>query len=102
MGRGVPYKDPRIGSKKPVPLGVSGVPARQSVQETREERRLSPEAELDMLKSDETLSVEEQQWVDEKLDRINALMQQLGLSFDDEENDEEREDDLMQLLKGGK
>ncbi len=78
---------------------------------------LSPQAELDMLESDErldgllerleegaTLSAEDQAWVDAKLDRIDELMQQLGLSWDDEEEEEEEEEekkeDLMRLLKG--
>jgi len=77
---------------------------------------LSPQAELDMLENDErldgllerleegeTLSKADQEWVDAKLDRIDELMQQLGLSWDDEEDEEEenRGDDLMRLLKGG-
>ncbi|MCJ5318707.1 GTPase-activating protein, partial [Klebsiella pneumoniae] len=37
-----------------------------------------------------------------KLDRIDELMQQLGLSYDDEdEEEEERQEDMMRLLKGG-
>ncbi|MBL2886339.1 GTPase-activating protein, partial [Klebsiella pneumoniae] len=45
---------------------------------------------------------EEQSWVDAKLDRIDELMQQLGLSYDDEdEEEEERQEDMMRLLKGG-
>ncbi|VTM28972.1 GTPase activator [Klebsiella pneumoniae] len=40
--------------------------------------------------------------VDAKLDRIDELMQQLGLSYDDEdEEEEERQEDMMRLLKGG-
>lgn len=76
---------------------------------------LSPQAELDLLENDErldallerleeggTLNAEEQAWVDAKLDRIDALMQQLGLSYDDEdEEEEERQEDMMRLLKGG-
>ena len=54
---------------------------------------LSPQAELELLENDErpdallerleeggTLNAEEQSWVDAKLDRIDELMQQLGLS----------------------
>ncbi len=49
-----------------------------------------------------TLNAEEQSWVDAKLDRIDELMQQLGLSYDDEdEEEEERQEDMMRLLKGG-
>lgn len=47
-------------------------------------------------------NAEEQSWVDAKLDRIDELMQQLGLSYDDEdEEEEERQEDMMRLLKGG-
>lgn len=55
------------------------------------------------LKPGEKLNAEEQKWVDAKLDRIDELMQQLGLSYEDEEDDEEEEkqDDMMRLLKGG-
>ena len=104
-------KDPRIGSKTPIPLGVTEAPV------TRQQKpMLSPQAELDMLENDErldgllerleegeTLSKADQEWVDAKLDRIDELMQQLGLSWDDEEDEEEenRGDDLMRLLKGG-
>lgn len=38
-----------------------------------------------------TLNAEEQSWVDAKLDRIDELMQQLGLSYDDDEDEEEEE-----------
>ncbi len=37
-----------------------------------------------------TLNAEEQSWVDAKLDRIDELMQQLGLSYDDEDEEEGR------------
>ncbi|MDU2095606.1 MAG: Der GTPase-activating protein YihI, partial [Negativicoccus succinicivorans] len=69
-----------------------------------EKPMLSPQAELDMLENDErldallerleegeTLTAEEQSWVDAKLDRIDELMQKLGLSYDDEEDEEEDE-----------
>ena len=77
---------------------------------------LSPQAELDMLENDErldallerleegeALTAEEQSWVDAKLDRIDELMQKLGLSYDDEddEEEEEKQEDMMRLLKGG-
>jgi len=112
-GKGV-QKDPRIGSKTPVPLGVSNsAPVTRQHKPKSEKPMLSPQAELDMLESDErldgllerleegaTLSAEDQAWVDAKLDRIDELMQQLGLSWDDEEEEEEKKEDLMRLLKG--
>ena len=110
-------KDPRIGSKTPVPLGVTDAPVTRQHKPKSEKPMLSPQAELDLLENDErldallerleegeTLTAEEQSWVDAKLDRIDELMQKLGLSYDDEEEEEEEEekqDDMMRLLKGG-
>jgi len=110
-------KDPRIGSKTPVPLGVTDAPVTKQHKPKSEKPMLSPQAELDMLENDErldallerleegeALTAEEQAWVDAKLDRIDELMQKLGLSYDDEEEDEEedeKQEDMMRLLKGG-
>ncbi|MGL5700823.1 MAG: Der GTPase-activating protein YihI [Kluyvera sp.] len=109
-------KDPRIGSKKPIALGVTDTPVVKQHKPKSEKPMLSPQAELDLLENDErldallerleegeTLNAEEQSWVDAKLDRIDELMQQLGLSYDDDEEEEEDEgkEDMMRLLKGG-
>lgn len=109
-------KDPRIGSKKPVQLGVTAAQTTPRQQKTKSEKpMLSPQAELEQLETDERLDAllerleeggklnpEEQSWVDAKLDRIDELMQQLGLSYDDdEEEEEEGKEDMMRLLKGG-
>ena len=108
--------DPRPGSKKPRPQGgTESTPAVKQHKPKSEKPMLSPQAELDLLENDErldallerleeggTLNAEEQAWVDAKLDRIDALMQQLGLCYDDEDEDEEeRQEDMMRLLKGG-
>nr|EHL6943986.1 Der GTPase-activating protein YihI [Citrobacter freundii]EHL6952615.1 Der GTPase-activating protein YihI [Citrobacter freundii] len=108
-------KDPRIGSKTPIPLDVTEKVTKQHKPKS-EKPMLSPQAELDLLETDErldallerleageTLSAEDQSWVDAKLDRIDELMQKLGLSYDDEEEEEEEEkqEDMMRLLKGG-
>lgn len=108
-------KDPRIGSKKPIALGVTDVaPVKKQHKPKSEKPMLTPQAELDLLENDErldallerleegeTLSAEEQTWVNDKLDRIDALMEELGISYDDDEEDEEdKGDDLMRLLKG--
>ena len=109
-------KDPRIGSKTPIPWGVTEKVTKQHKPKS-EKPMLSPQAELDLLETDErldallerleageTLSAEDQSWVDAKLDRIDELMQKLGLSYDDEEEEEEEEEkqeDMMRLLKGG-
>ena len=109
-------QDPRIGSKKPIALGVTDAPVVKQPKPKSEKPMLSPQAELDMLESDErldallerlendeTLSAEDQKWVDAKLERIDELMQQLGLSYDDDEEEEEEEgkEDMMRLLRGG-
>lgn len=116
--RGTQKKDPRIGSKTPIPLGVTEAPViKQQKPKSEKKPMLSPQAELDLLENDErldallerieegeTLSKTDQEWVDAKLDRIDELMQQLGLSLDDDEEEEDedkRGDDLMRLLKGG-
>ena len=99
------------------PRGVSesSAPAPKQHKPKSEKPMLSPQAELELLENDErldallerleeggTLNAEEQSWVDAKLDRIDELMQQLGLSYDDEdEEEEERQEDMMRLLKGG-
>lgn len=80
-------KDPRIGSKKPIPLIVE--PKKLL---TKQERRLNAEQELAMLENDaqlmvlldridagEKLGAGLQKQVDQKLDRIEQLMKQLGL-----------------------
>lgn len=114
-GRGRQQKDPRIGSKKPIPLGVTDTPVNKQHKPKSEKPMLSPQAELEMLETDErldallerleegeTLSADDQAWVDAKLDRIDELMQKLGLSYDDdEEEEEEGKEDMMRLLKGG-
>lgn len=108
-------KDPRIGSKKPIQLGVTEAPPVAKQHKPKSEKpMLTPQAELDMLENDErldgllerleageTLSKEEQSWVDAKLDRIDALMAELGIAWEDDEEEEEKADDLMRLLKGG-
>ena len=109
-------KDPRIGSKKPIALGVTDAPVVKQPKPKSEKPMLSPQAELDLLETDErldallerleageTLSAEDQSWVDAKLDRIDELMQKLGLSYDDEDDEEEdeKQEDMMRLLKGG-
>ncbi|WED21907.1 Der GTPase-activating protein YihI [Vibrio sp. JC009] len=91
-------KDPRLGSKKKIPLIVE-----EKKKPTKQERRLSAEQELDMLENDaqlnvlldridngEKLGAGLQKYVDEKLDRIEALMNQLGLIEPEDEPEEEQ------------
>lgn len=117
-GQGNKAKDPRIGSKKPIPLiadgATSSAPVKKAVKPPVEKKvRLSPEEELaqlenserldallDRMENGETLSAEEQAWLDETLDRIDELMEQLGIDMDDEAEDEQAEEDMYRLLKG--
>ncbi|MGR5457167.1 Der GTPase-activating protein YihI, partial [Vibrio alfacsensis] len=74
--------DPRLGSKKKIPLIVD-----DKKKPSKQERRLSAEQELEMLENDaqlnvlldriesgENLGAGLQKYVDEKLDRIEVLM----------------------------
>ncbi|RPE00948.1 Der GTPase-activating protein YihI [Candidatus Pantoea deserta] len=116
-GQGNKSKDPRIGSKKPVPLVADGAtvsaPVKKVVKPVAAKVRLSPEEELaqlenserldallDRMENGDTLSAEEQAWLDETLDRIDELMEQLGINMDDEAEDEQAEEDMYRLLKG--
>ncbi|OBT10161.1 GTPase-activating protein [Vibrio sp. UCD-FRSSP16_10] len=91
LGRG--QRDPRIGSKKKIPLIIEA-----KVKPTKQQRKLTAEQELDALENDaqlnvlleriengDSLGVGLQSYVDQKLDRIEALMNQLGLLEPEEE-----------------
>ena len=109
-------KDPRIGSKKPIPLGVEGQqskPAKVKKAVVEKKPKLSPQEELaglennerldallDRLENGEVLSAEEQAWLDQTLDRIDVLMEQLGIELGDDEDGDEAEEDMYRLLKG--
>ncbi|ASY75274.1 Der GTPase-activating protein YihI [Pectobacterium polaris] len=113
--------DPRIGSKKPVQLGVLDSDIAKSKPKSKPSEpvekvvaakpTMSPEEELEMLENDtrldalldrldsgETLSAKEQSWVDETLDRIDILMEELGIELGDDD-EEEQQEDMLQLLK---
>ncbi|CAI1128417.1 Der GTPase-activating protein YihI [Serratia rubidaea] len=112
-------KDPRIGSKTPVPLLVEAQAKVKPQNKTKVEAkpRLSPEEELAKLENDERLDAlldriddgdkltgEEQAYVDQTLDRIDALMAQLGIELGDDDDDideEEKPEDILKLLKSG-
>lgn len=92
-------RDPRLGSKKKIPLIVTEVK-----KPTKAERRVSAAQELEMLENDaqlivlldriedgENLGSGLQKYVDEKLNRIEVLMKQLGLYEEDLEDDVEDE-----------
>lgn len=90
-------KDPRLGSKKKIPLVVE---TKKTLN--KQERRLNDEKELAILESDaqlmvlidrldngEKLGAGLQKYVDEKLDRIEYLMNKLGLLESEDELDDE-------------
>ncbi|GAB7218958.1 Der GTPase-activating protein YihI [Vibrio comitans] len=94
-GRG--QRDPRLGSKKKIPLIVEA-----AVKPTKQQRKYTAEQELDALENDaqlnillerieagEALGAGLQSYVDQKLDRIEVLMKQLGLLDPEEEQVEE-------------
>ncbi|ADU71236.1 Der GTPase-activating protein YihI [Pantoea sp. At-9b] len=110
-------QDPRLGSKKPIALvaeGQTSVVKKAAPKPKAEKVRLTPQEELaklenderldtllDRLENGETLSGEEQAWLDETLDRIDELMETLGIALDDDaDDDEQAEEDMMRLLKG--
>lgn len=100
-------KDARIGSRKKVPLIVEFVnkPSDKPIKplisaEEIQKPRLAPDVELEQLENNEclnqllddleagkTLSLADQKFVDECLDRVHELMTELGIE-DEEENDE--------------
>ncbi|GAB7211408.1 hypothetical protein OS31_29160 [Dickeya oryzae] len=105
-----------LAVKKPVALlPESAVAPTKPVTMPKEKPvRLSPQEELEMLENDprldnlldrlekgETLPAKEQSWLDETLDRIDILMEQLGISLDDDDEDEQQEEDMLQLLRRG-
>ncbi|MBL0611023.1 GTPase-activating protein [Aeromonas jandaei] len=98
-------KDPRIGSRKPVALIVEEKGTKSTVSKAVKEKKLvmTPEQELasienddrlndllDRLDAGETLEVAEQAWVDQRVDRYQELMDELGIidNDDDEETDD--------------
>lgn len=80
-----PAKDPRLGSKKPIPLVVDNTQTKERKVLTAEQEleKLENDAQLnaliDRIESGENLGAGLQQYVDEKLDRIALLMEELGI-----------------------
>lgn len=96
--------DPRFGSKKPIQL-VSVSSSHDAPKAASSFNRAAAEAELQALENDprlqrllaaieagEDLSAADEAYVDERTERFEQLAQQLGLSLDDDEDDEEWED----------
>ncbi|TLU76530.1 Der GTPase-activating protein YihI [Mannheimia varigena] len=99
-------KDPRIGSRKKVPLMVEFVNQPEKGRTIKPvpvepvKPTLSPEQELEQLENNEclnqllddleagkTLSAEDQKFMNECLDRIDELMTELGIEFEEDDAD---------------
>ncbi|GAA5104861.1 Der GTPase-activating protein YihI [Orbus sasakiae] len=111
-------QDPRIGSKKPIPLTVNAKPKAQPKKidvVPVKAKNLPPEKELAQLENDpyleklldlmddgENLSPKQQQDLDKMLDRIDELMNQLGYNQDEDDDlddDFAAKEDIVSLLK---
>ncbi|MBA2076084.1 Der GTPase-activating protein YihI [Aeromonas veronii] len=97
-------KDPRIGSRKPVALVVDDKQKKTAAPKAVKEKKLvmTPEQELasienddrlndllDRLDAGETLEAAEQAWVDQRVDRYQELMDELGIIDNDDDEDDE-------------
>ncbi|MEG0008963.1 MAG: Der GTPase-activating protein YihI [Aeromonas sp.] len=100
-------KDPRIGSRKPVVLVVEEKKTKSATPKPVKEKKLvmTPEQELasienddrlndllDRLDAGETLEAAEQAWVDQRVDRYQELMDELGIIDTDEDDDGDFDD----------
>ncbi|WP_421231116.1 Der GTPase-activating protein YihI [Aeromonas sp. 603079] len=96
--------DPRIGSRKPVVLVVDDKQKKPTAPKAVKEKTLvmTPEQELasienddrlndllDRLDAGETLEAAEQAWVDQRVDRYQELMDELGIIDNDDDEDDE-------------
>jgi len=96
-------KDPRIGSRKPVVLVLDEKQKKPTTTKPLKEKKLAmtPEQELasienddrlndllDRLDAGETLEAAEQAWVDQRVDRYQVLMDELGIIDNDEDEDD--------------
>lgn len=106
----VSARDPRIGSKKAVPLTRGGDQHNEELSVTTQ--ALSPEQELawlenhpqldallDKLEAGETLDDKDELWLKEKLTRIEQLMQQLDIIADQNTEPAQAKENMMSLLK---
>lgn len=108
-------KDPRIGSKKPISLLQTNDSSIKNKVNQPQKTKLTPQQELEQLENDtkldhlldlveqgKTLTDDQQSYLDNKLDRIDQLMKQLGIEDDDFEDDEELDEpkeDIVGLLR---
>ncbi|MGN5150072.1 Der GTPase-activating protein YihI [Aeromonas enteropelogenes] len=96
-------KDPRIGSRKPIALIVEEKSIKAAASKPVKEKKLAmtPEQELAAIENDdrlnalldrldvgETLDAAEQAWVDQRVDRYQELMDELGIIDNDDDEEE--------------
>jgi ribosome assembly protein YihI (activator of Der GTPase) len=96
-------KDPRIGSRKPVVLVVAEKKTKPAMAKPLIEKVviLTPEQELaaienddrlndllDRLDAGDTLDSDTQAWVDQRVDRYQVLMDELGIIDNDDDDDD--------------
>ncbi len=94
--KGTVNKDPRHGSKKPIQLvkAVTPTPEQKKKYATPAQELAALEADqrlsdlLDKLDNDQSLSREQQAYVDEKMARHRILCDLLGIVEDDDEDDD--------------
>ena len=102
-GSGKQAKDPRIGSRKPIALIADEKNTKPAAPKPLKEKvlRMTPEQELaaienddrlndllDRLDNGETLEATEQAWVDQRVDRYQELMDELGIIDNEDDEDE--------------
>ena len=110
-GSGGASKDPRHGSKRKISL-IAPKAEPVKVIKPKKVAVLSPEAELELLEQDpklmtlldnldneQSISAEDQQWLDIKMARHHQLLEELDLL--DEDDDELDQGDLGDYLKEG-
>jgi len=77
-------KDPRVGSRRKIELVMT---PEQELLQLQNDERLQSLAER--FEEGETLSAEEQRYLDEKSERYETLISKLGYELDDDWDDEE-------------
>ncbi|ATZ73158.1 hypothetical protein CWC33_05350 [Idiomarina sp. X4] len=77
-------KDPRVGSRRKIELVMT---PEQELQQLQNDERLQTLAER--FEEGETLSAEDQRYLDEKSERYETLISKLGYELDDDWDDEE-------------
>jgi uncharacterized protein len=109
-------QDPRHGSKRPVTLTLTPQPAKEVVAKpkqpklTDEQKLLQLEEDprlnllLDMLEEGRDLKDADQKWLDQQLNKIEALMLKLGITGEEEPTQSKRlasDDDLLEKFESG-